>query len=222
MHSPAPLRTAPPAGIGKRNGLPPGSITVTPVRATPRPSGGAGSSRHTVAWPRPRLGHVEDRVGRAGRQPADPDSQVSNAWHRDSMPQMRLSDVGSNPGLVARGARGMSRAPRSGSASVRRAPSSRSGPRCCGAAVLAAGGRSRWRPRGRAADDAARRGARPGADPAGCARPGTSGSRPGSTATRVRTGWCPTCSPRPRCSTACRCASRSRCTPGPGATATTR
>ena len=39
--------------------------------------------------PQPGLGDVQHRVGRAGRQAADPDSQVSNAWHRDSMPQMR-------------------------------------------------------------------------------------------------------------------------------------
>ncbi len=53
VHSPAPLRTAPPAGTGSRKPLPPGSTTVTPVRATPRPCGGSGSSRHTVAWPTP-------------------------------------------------------------------------------------------------------------------------------------------------------------------------
>ena len=35
----------------------------------------------------PDLRHVEHRVGRAGRQDANPDSQVSNAGHRDSMPQ---------------------------------------------------------------------------------------------------------------------------------------
>ena len=70
MHSPAPLSTAPPAGTGLRNRLPPGSSTVTPVRATPRPSGGPGSSRHTVACPTPTPGtSMMDPVGPAGRSP---------------------------------------------------------------------------------------------------------------------------------------------------------
>src|SRR3954451_3143141 len=56
VHSPAPFRTAPPAETGRRNVSIPGISTVTPVRATPRPSGGSGSSRHTVAWPRPTPG----------------------------------------------------------------------------------------------------------------------------------------------------------------------
>ncbi len=49
VHSPAPLSTAAPAGTGELNRSPPGSSTVTPVRAIPRPAGGGGSSRQTVA-----------------------------------------------------------------------------------------------------------------------------------------------------------------------------
>src|SRR5258708_6759956 len=56
VHSPALFSTAPPAGTGLRNMLPPRSITVTPVRAIPRPAGVGGSSRHTVACPTPTPG----------------------------------------------------------------------------------------------------------------------------------------------------------------------
>ena len=85
VHSPAPLRTAPPAGTGSRKPLPPGSTTVTPVRATPRPTGGSGSSRHTVAWPTPDAGDVDDRAGGAARQRPDPDSQLSGTRHFGSL-----------------------------------------------------------------------------------------------------------------------------------------
>src|SRR5438067_2027613 len=53
VSSPAPLRTAVPARIGVRTSPSslPGTIAVTPVRATPRPSGGSGSSRRTVTCP---------------------------------------------------------------------------------------------------------------------------------------------------------------------------
>ena len=53
MASPAPLRTAPPAGTRDSNSSSArnGTIAVTPVRATPRPAGGAGSSRQIVACP---------------------------------------------------------------------------------------------------------------------------------------------------------------------------
>src|ERR1700735_5244449 len=97
---PAPLAPPPPAGTGLRNRFPPGSITVTPVLATPRPSGGGGSSRQIVARPTPAPGtsqiHAVRRLGRpdrgaphpaAGRakegprraagHPADPDAQLT-------------------------------------------------------------------------------------------------------------------------------------------------
>src|SRR5580704_8550302 len=70
VHSPAPFSTAPPAGTGLANMFPPGSMTVTPVRATPRPAGGAGSSRHTVTCPTPRPGtSAIEAVGPAGSTP---------------------------------------------------------------------------------------------------------------------------------------------------------
>src|SRR5215472_6673638 len=70
VHSPAPFSTAPPAGTGLRNRLPPRSITVTPVRATPLPCGGGASSLHTVAWPTPTPGtSMIEFVGPAGRVP---------------------------------------------------------------------------------------------------------------------------------------------------------
>src|SRR5579875_3078303 len=70
VHSPAPFSTAPPAGTGSRNRFPPGSITVTPVLATPRPAGGGSSSRQTVACPTPTPGtSVIDAVGPAGSRP---------------------------------------------------------------------------------------------------------------------------------------------------------
>ena len=46
------------------------SITVTPVLATPRPAGGGGSSRQTVAWPTPTPGtSTIEPVGPLGRMP---------------------------------------------------------------------------------------------------------------------------------------------------------
>ena len=53
--SPAPLSTATPAasGCARRVSGAAGRIAVTPVRATPRPAGGSGSSRTTVTWPTP-------------------------------------------------------------------------------------------------------------------------------------------------------------------------
>src|SRR5215469_11239446 len=70
VHSPAPFSTAPPAGTGLPNMSPPGSMTVTPVLATPRPAGGGGSSRQIVACPTPRPGtSAMDAVGPAGSTP---------------------------------------------------------------------------------------------------------------------------------------------------------
>ena len=53
VSSPAPLSTATPAARPLRTTSPsgPGTMAVTPVRATPRPTGGSGSSRQTVVWP---------------------------------------------------------------------------------------------------------------------------------------------------------------------------
>src|SRR4051794_31980406 len=88
VHSPAPLTTAPPAGTGERKQLPPGSSTVTPVRATPRPRGGGGSSRHTVRWPRPTPGTSRtDDVGPAGRSPILTGRSAARGT-RDSMHHM--------------------------------------------------------------------------------------------------------------------------------------
>ena len=81
VHSPAPLSTAPPAGTGKRNRSPPGSITVTPVRAVPRPAGGGGSSRQHGGVPQPGPGHVEHGSGRARWQQPQGDAKIRNARH---------------------------------------------------------------------------------------------------------------------------------------------
>ena len=50
VSSPAPLRTATPprSGSAITPAAEPGTMAVTPVRATPRPAGGSASSRHTV------------------------------------------------------------------------------------------------------------------------------------------------------------------------------
>src|SRR5688500_15228612 len=70
VHSPAPLSTAPPAGTGRRYASSASSSVVTPVRATPRPEGGGGSSRWTVACPRPTPGTSSTEfVGPVGRAP---------------------------------------------------------------------------------------------------------------------------------------------------------
>src|ERR1700728_983636 len=82
VHSPAPLSTAPPAGTGAANTSPPGSITVTPVRAMPRPAGGGGSSPPTDSGvPQADAGDVEYRPGRAGWQQADGDAKIRRARH---------------------------------------------------------------------------------------------------------------------------------------------
>ena len=53
VSSPAPLRTAAPAGTGSATSVAgsAGTTAVMPLRATPRPSGGSGSSRQIVTWP---------------------------------------------------------------------------------------------------------------------------------------------------------------------------
>src|SRR5206468_3817517 len=53
VSSPAPFKTAVPAGTGCAQSVSTraGSTALTPVRATPRPSGYAGSSRQTVTCP---------------------------------------------------------------------------------------------------------------------------------------------------------------------------
>ena len=54
----------------------------------------AGSSRWTVACPRPTPGDVEHRVGRSGRQGADPDPQVARARHALILPEASGGRVG--------------------------------------------------------------------------------------------------------------------------------
>ena len=87
VHSPAPLRTAPPAGIGEAKGVAarvdhghPGARDAATLR-------GCGLVPPDGRVPEPDLRDIEDGVGRPGGELADPDSQVSNARHRDSMPQ---------------------------------------------------------------------------------------------------------------------------------------
>ena len=70
--SPAPLSTEAPAGTRSLKSAPGsnGAITVTPVRATPRPSGGGGSSRQTVACPTWTCAtSTIESVGPGGRRP---------------------------------------------------------------------------------------------------------------------------------------------------------
>src|SRR3984957_18065440 len=94
VHSPAPLSTAPPAGTGKRNRSPPGSTTVTPVRAVPRPAGGGGSSRHTVACPSPAPGTAStDPVGPGGSSPRVMPRSGTRGIPRWYPPQRRLGRV---------------------------------------------------------------------------------------------------------------------------------
>ena len=81
VHSPAPLSTAPPAGTGRAKASSASTSTVTPVRATPRPSGGAGSSRTDGRVPEADAGDVEDGVGGTGRERPDHDPQVASARH---------------------------------------------------------------------------------------------------------------------------------------------
>ena len=81
MHSPAPLRTAPPAGTGSRN------------RVAARVDDGDAGAGHAAAERRVRLvaphrgvadadaGDVDDRAGGAARQRPDPDSQLSGTRH---------------------------------------------------------------------------------------------------------------------------------------------
>ena len=80
VHSPAPLSTAPPAGTGLRNRLPPGSMTVTPVRAMPgRP---AAAARRATRWRGQRRRPARRRSSPSGRwQDADRDAEVGCARH---------------------------------------------------------------------------------------------------------------------------------------------
>ena len=81
VHSPAPLSTAPPAGSGRVKASSASTSTLTPVRATPRPSGGGGSSRWIVACPRPTPATSRtELVGPVGQGP-DHDPQVTRARH---------------------------------------------------------------------------------------------------------------------------------------------
>ena len=69
VSSPAPFRTAVPAGSGAPVDAPV-ATAVTPDRPTPRPAGGSGSSRHTVTWPTatPGTSAIESE-GPASRSP---------------------------------------------------------------------------------------------------------------------------------------------------------
>src|SRR5215470_5858036 len=99
VHSPAAFSTAPPAGTGVRNMLPPRSITVTPVRATPRPAGGGTSSRQTVACPTPTPGtSTIDAVCPFGRIPMLMPRSAARAT-RQSLPNEEAASM-SNPGLA--------------------------------------------------------------------------------------------------------------------------
>ena len=67
---------------GRQAAAPAGTSAVTPVRATPRPSGGSGSSRHTVTWPT-RTPDVRDRVAQPRLELTDPQAQLAQpraAW----------------------------------------------------------------------------------------------------------------------------------------------
>ncbi len=101
VHSPAPLSTAPPAGTGLRNMLPPRSITLTPVRATPRPAGGAGSSRHTVACPTPTPGtSTIDAVRPAGSVPILRPRSAARVISRSSRTRLPPRRAARQPGAT--------------------------------------------------------------------------------------------------------------------------
>ena len=82
VSSPAPFSTATPAASGGSSSAArcAGTIAVTPVRATPRPAGGSGSSRQTVTWPTRDAGNVGDRVGGARLEGADAHPELSQPW----------------------------------------------------------------------------------------------------------------------------------------------
>ena len=129
VHSPAPLSTAPPAGSGRENASSASTRTVTPVRATPRPSGGGGSSRCTCRVAEPDAGDVEHRVGRTRRQGPDDDPQVASARHASIQPGIRCRRcdprIHADPRSCGLPRRGVTcRCARSGSASRPTAPRS--------------------------------------------------------------------------------------------------
>src|SRR5215472_937106 len=114
VHSPAPFSTAPPDGTGPANMLPPTSMTVTPVRAMPRPAGGSGSSRHTVACPTPTPGtSAIDLVCPLGRIPMLMPRSATRVTRRSSH-----DDAG--PGRDAGGVERGLPAPRAGRRGVAR------------------------------------------------------------------------------------------------------
>ena len=92
--SPAPLSTATPAGDrrGRRACRSAGTIAVTPVRATPRPAGGSGSSRTTVTWPtRTRPRRRSSRRGRARARRCEPVvAQAAGGLHAARDPTSRI------------------------------------------------------------------------------------------------------------------------------------
>ena len=79
VSSPAPFRTAVPAGTGSACSVStgPGSTAVTPVRATPRPEGGSGSSRQTVTWPTVTLETSVIAFAAPGLESADAQAQLA-------------------------------------------------------------------------------------------------------------------------------------------------
>ena len=94
VHSPAPLSTAPPAAAAACRRPRPARAVVTPVRASPLPAGGAGSSRTSGGVAETDAGHVEDGVGRAGRQHPDADPELAGARHAVILPEPRRRVVG--------------------------------------------------------------------------------------------------------------------------------
>ena len=123
-----------------------GTIAVTPVRATPRPAGGSGSSRTTVTWPTPHAGDVGDRVGRPGLELADRAGRARAGCERRPCAAATLTRYGRAPwpsrcpSSGAIGTDSTTRAARSGSACAPPAPS-------CPARAEAIRGRARRRGR---------------------------------------------------------------------------
>ena len=120
VHSPIPLSTAPPATTGRVG------VLGEHERGHAGARGLAGDRRVAEA----DTGDVEHRVGRAGRQHADHDSEVAGAGHADILPEsggvviLSHESVRRAGGVVARRPGSTTPGTRSGSASRPRAPRS--------------------------------------------------------------------------------------------------